>query len=224
MDDVVEFPRARTKPLSEEEALERLRQAGRIEGIGAFAKLVDWERTGASRVVGQWERDGKVVRTPRPGYPTVIEAVVAGVPAVHTPIAPPVHHNPAQPAQPATWWRRVVRRRAQPVGQPAHPVPHPAWRFLVAAVLFLAAIDLAGSGLVMNARYAASLGSGEGATIRALLHLSYSYAPPCGPAMLVTHGPTLTTWSLPQLVSYLGYTGRAPTLEARRHGSEQPQC
>ena len=81
MDDVVEFPRARTKPLSEDGALERLRQAGRIEGIGTFAELVGWERTGASRVVGQWERDGKVVRTPRPGYPTVIEAVVAGVPA-----------------------------------------------------------------------------------------------------------------------------------------------
>jgi hypothetical protein len=172
MDDVVEFPRARTKPLSEEEALERLRQAGRIEGIGAFAKLVDWERTGASRVVGQWERDGKVVRTPRPGYPTVIEAVVASVPAVHTAIAPPVLHTPAHPAQPAIWWRRVVRRRAQPVAQPAHPVPHPAWRFLVAAVLFLAAIDLAGSGLVMNARYAASLGSGEGATIQAAIGIA----------------------------------------------------
>jgi len=33
-------------------------------------------------------------------------------------------------------------------------------------------------------------------------------------------GPTLTTWSLPQVVSYLRYTGRAPTLEARRHGSD----
>src|SRR5258706_369979 len=121
MDDVVEFPRARTKPLSEGEALERLRQAGRIEGIGTFAELVGWERTGASRVVGQWERDGKVVRTPRPGYPTVIEAVVAGVPAVRTPIAPPVLHTPAQLARPVTWWRRVVGRRAHPAAHPARP-------------------------------------------------------------------------------------------------------
>jgi hypothetical protein len=47
MDDVVEFPRARTKPLSEDEALERLRQAGRIEGIGTFAELVGWEPNGS---------------------------------------------------------------------------------------------------------------------------------------------------------------------------------
>jgi hypothetical protein len=123
MDDVVEFPRARVKPLSEADALDALRRAGRIEGIGAFATLAGWERTGASRVVGQWERDGKVVRTPRPGYPTVIEAVVGGVPAVHTAIAPPVLHTPAQPAP---WWRRVVGRRAHPVPQPAAQPAHPA--------------------------------------------------------------------------------------------------
>jgi len=173
MDDVVEFPRARTKPLSEDEALERLRQAGRIEGIGTFAELVGWERTGASRVVGQWERDGKVVRTPRPGYPTVIEAVVAGVPAVHTAIAPPVLHTPAQPTQPIAWWRRVVGRRAHPAAHPAHP---PARRspalILVAAILFLAALDLAGSGLAMNERYAASLGSGEGAIVQAMIGIA----------------------------------------------------
>src|SRR5258705_8632913 len=173
MDDVVEFPRARTKPLSEDEALERLRQAGRIEGIGTFAELVGWERTGASRVVGQWERDGKVVRTPRPGYPTVIEAVVAGVPAVRTPIAPPVLHTPAQLARPVTWWRRVVGRRAHPAAHPAHPPARRSLaRILAAAVLFLAALDLAGSGLVMNARYAASLGSGEGATIQAAIGIA----------------------------------------------------
>jgi hypothetical protein len=43
---------------------------------------------------------------------------------------------------------------------------------LAAAVLFLAALDLAGSGLVMNARYAASLGSGEGATIQAAIGIA----------------------------------------------------
>jgi len=43
---------------------------------------------------------------------------------------------------------------------------------LVAAVLFLAALDLGGSGLVMNARYASSLGSGEGATIQAAIGIA----------------------------------------------------
>jgi hypothetical protein len=43
---------------------------------------------------------------------------------------------------------------------------------LVAAILFLAALDLAGSGLAMNARYAASLGSGEGATIQAAIGIA----------------------------------------------------
>src|SRR6266849_7177126 len=110
MDDVLEFPRDRVRPLSEADALDALRWAGRIEGISAFAKLAGWERTAAGRTVGQWQRDGKVVCTPRPGYQTVIEAVVAGVPAVHTPIAPPVLHTPAQVGQPA---------RAD-VAQPAH--------------------------------------------------------------------------------------------------------
>jgi len=157
MDDVVEFPRARTKPLSEDEALERLRQAGRIEGIGTFAELVGWERTGASRVVGQWERDGKVVRTPRPGYPTVIEAVVAGVPAVHTAIAPPVLHTPAQAAQPVTWWRRVVGRRAHPVAHPAHPVPHAARRPPPLARVFFALGGVLGVvGLAVDVTFAVS--------------------------------------------------------------------
>jgi hypothetical protein len=141
LDDVVEFPRARTKPLSEDEALERLRQAGRIEGVGTFAELVGWERTGASRVVGQWERDGKVVRTPRPGYPTVIEAVVAGVPAMHTPIAAPVLHTPAQPVHPVAWWWRVVRRRTQPVPHPAILAPmadRPAKRDRITILIALA--------------------------------------------------------------------------------------
>jgi hypothetical protein len=96
---------------------------------------VGWERTGASRVVGQWERDGKVVRTPRPGYPTVIEAVVVGVPAVRTPFAPPVLHTPAQPA---TWWWMVMGRRAQPIPHSAHPIAHPARRSSPLARVFFA--------------------------------------------------------------------------------------
>jgi hypothetical protein len=113
MDDVVEFPRARTKPLSEADALDALRRAGRIEGIGTFAELVGW------------------------------------------------------------WRRRVVGRRAHPAAHPAHPPARRSLaRILAAAVLFLAALDLAGSGLVMNARYAASLGSGEGATIQAAIGIA----------------------------------------------------
>jgi hypothetical protein len=38
--------------------------------------------------------------------------------------------------------------------------------------MFLAGLDLGGSGLVMNARYAASLGSGEGATIQAAIGIA----------------------------------------------------
>src|SRR4029077_15168863 len=47
-------------------------------------------------------------------------------------------------------------------------------------------------------------------TRRTFLHLPYSCAAPCGPAMLVTQGPTLPTWALQQVVGYLGYTGRGP--------------
>jgi hypothetical protein len=163
----------RVKPLTADQALERLRQVGAVEGVGAFAKLVGWERTRASRAVDQWARDGKVVCRPRPGYPTMISPVVVAVPAVRTPEQPPVLHTPAQPSRLVAWWRRVVRSRAHPVPHPAHP---PARRslaaILVAAVLFFAAIDLGGSGLVMNARYAASLGSGAGATIQALIGIA----------------------------------------------------
>jgi hypothetical protein len=156
MDDVIDFPKSRVKPLSENEALERLRQAGRIEGIGALAKLVGWERTRASRTVKEWERDGKVVRTSRSGHSTVIEAVVVALPVVQgvqplmqppvqAPAEPPALHTPAQAAQvdvrtarPVAWWRRVAGRRAHPAARhAAHPVPHavptplmerPKWR------------------------------------------------------------------------------------------------
>jgi hypothetical protein len=85
-------------------------------------------------------------------------------------------------------WRPAVIWQAPSV---AHPVKRPVKRhggsqglrerttlltalarILVAAVLFLAALDLAGSGLVMNARYASSLGSGESATIQALIGIA----------------------------------------------------
>jgi hypothetical protein len=91
---------------------------------------------------------------------------------------------------PAVEWRILERPVWRPivlsldVQPPAHPA-HPARRslasilaaitpasILVAAVLFLAALDLGGSGLVMNARYAASLGSGEGATIQAAIGIA----------------------------------------------------
>jgi hypothetical protein len=52
-------------------------------------------------------------------------------------------------------------------------------------------------------------------TRRALLHLSYSYAPPCGPAMLVTHGPGLPTGVMRQASSYLRYTDRAANVPAK---------
>jgi hypothetical protein len=93
------------------------------------------------------------------------------------------------PVKPFEWhivqrpaWRPIVL--SLDVQPPAHPA-HPARRslasilaaitpasILVATVLFLAALDLGGSGLVMNARYAASLGSGEGATIQAAIGIA----------------------------------------------------
>jgi hypothetical protein len=75
------------RPLTAEQALERLRQVGAVEGIAAFAELVGWERTGASRVVAQWAQDGKVVCRSRPGRKTTIEAVVTAVPVVQEPVA-----------------------------------------------------------------------------------------------------------------------------------------
>jgi len=33
--------------------------------------------------------------------------------------------------------------------------------------------------------------------------------------MLVTHGPTLPTWALQQVVGYLGYTGRDANIAAK---------
>jgi hypothetical protein len=53
---------------------------------------------------------------------------------------------------------------------------------LVAAILFLAVLDLGGSGLVMNARYAASLGSGEGASRGSTAQVGTSpVSPPSNP-------------------------------------------
>jgi hypothetical protein len=109
MDDVIDFPKSRVKPLSEEEALAYLRREGPIEGISTFAKLVGWERTRTSRMLDQWEQDGAIVRKPVPGGPTVIEAVVATLPAVQgvqtavrAPPALPVVHTAARAAQPCT--------------------------------------------------------------------------------------------------------------------------
>ena len=46
-------------------------------------------------------------------------------------------------------------------------------------------------------------------TRRALLHLRYSCAPPCGPAMLVTQGTSLPFSCVSSFVSYEGYFCRA---------------
>jgi hypothetical protein len=158
----VRFP-AHVKPLTKQEALEFLRREDPIESVSAFAHRIGWERTRASRAVEQWAQAGQVVRRPRAGGPTAVEAVVpvvphAGEPAqtlvVHAPLT--VQHAPARAA---------------------HPVAHPAHRALssilaairpasVSAVtLFLVALALGGTGLVTNARYAASLGSSDEAAI-----------------------------------------------------------
>jgi hypothetical protein len=89
LDDVLKFP-GRARPLSEEQALARLREVGTVEGVNAFAEMVGWERTRASRTVEQWRTDGKVVCRSRPGRKTLIEAVVAALPVVQEPAQPPM--------------------------------------------------------------------------------------------------------------------------------------
>jgi hypothetical protein len=114
------------------------------------------------------------VDTLSPAMATTMVEKPAGVPI---PVKPFEWHIVQRPA-----WRPIVL--SLDVQPPAHPA-HPARRslasilaaitpasILVATVLFLAALDLGGSGLVMNARYAASLGSGEGATIQAAIGIA----------------------------------------------------
>ena len=169
MDEVIEFPKV--KVLSEDEALDYLRREGPIEGISKFAKLVGWERTRAQRMLARWQRDGAIVLKPGgPGGKTVISAARAALdnfPAARAPAHPP------------------VRRDAQPSAQdahPAYPVARPCRHLLgsisaaitpastSAMVLFLVALALGGTGIIMNARYAASLGSSdESATVLAVV-------------------------------------------------------
>lgn len=132
MDDVIEFPKV--KVLSEDKALDSLRYEGPIEGIGAFAKSIGWERTRTSRIVDQWERDGKVVRRPRSGRPTVIEAVVPAIDVRERMQAPMVHAPPHVQDAPA---------------HVAHTVAHPARRALSS---ILAAITPASGGLLRGGR------------------------------------------------------------------------
>jgi hypothetical protein len=114
------------------------------------------------------------VDTLSPAMATTMVEKPAGVPM---PVKPFEWHIVQRPA-----WRPIVL--SLDVQPPAHPA-HPARRslasilaaitpasILVAAILFLAALDLGGSGLVMNARYASSLGSGEGATIQAAIGIA----------------------------------------------------
>jgi hypothetical protein len=169
LDDVIEFPKV--KVLSEDEALDYLRREGPIEGVSNFAKLVGWERTRAQRMLARWQLDGAVVL--KPGGPGGKTAVSAPRTAVHDLLAA---RAPAQ---------LPVRRGAQPSAQdahPAHPVARSRGQLLgsisaaitpastSAMVLFLVALALGGTGIIMNARYAASLGSSdEGATVLAVV-------------------------------------------------------
>src|SRR5258706_8077892 len=60
---------------------------------------------------------------------------------MHTPIAAPLLHTPAQPVHPVAWWWRVVRRRTQPVPHPAILAPmadRPAKRDRITILIALA--------------------------------------------------------------------------------------
>jgi|SRR5258708_22711405 hypothetical protein len=98
MDDIVQFPRA--KPLTEEQALARVREVREVESISALAALLNWERTRTQRALIRWEQDGAIVRKPGgPGGKTMIEAVVGGLPAVRAAAQPPVWIARCAPAR-----------------------------------------------------------------------------------------------------------------------------
>jgi hypothetical protein len=149
----------RVRSLSADEALARLREVGAIEGIAAFAGLVGWERTRASRTVDAWARDGKVVCRERPGRKTRIEVVVTAVPVVQEPVA------------------RVARVSARPTLGSITPSS--------ATIAFLVAISLFVVGLTINVTFAMSyapqsvwgavLMALEGAAIEVLALLSPSW-------------------------------------------------
>ncbi len=162
MDDVIDFPKSRVKPLSEEEALAYLRREGPIEGISTFAKLVGWERTRTSRMLDQWEQDGAIVRKPVPGGPTVIEAVVATLPAVQgvqtavrAPPALPVVHTAARAAQPA-------QADVAPAAPPATGHGVPAWcRWSLSVVSIGLSAALYGASVLLNSTFWPSLATTE---------------------------------------------------------------
>jgi hypothetical protein len=189
---VIDFPKGRAKVFSEEDALAYLRREGCVETtVTALAKAWGWERTKTSKVLSRWTSGGKITREPGKNSQTVFSAVVAGVQADVAQAAPPVPHTGAQAAQPVE--ADIVQPTEVGVAQPAPPELHadprptqpnaqPARRALglilaattpasiSAVALFLVALALGGTGLVMNARYAASLGSSdEGAIVLAVV-------------------------------------------------------
>jgi hypothetical protein len=169
LDEVIEFPMV--KVLSEDEALDFLRREGPIESVSKFARLAGWERTRAQRMLGRWHRDGTVVLKPGgPGGKTVISvprAVVNDLPAVRAPAQLPVPRDAQPSAQDAHPAHPVARPRSHLLGSIAAAITPTSTS---AMVLFLIALALGGTGIIMNARYAASLGSSEeGATVLAVV-------------------------------------------------------
>jgi len=169
LDELIEFPKV--KVLSEDEALDYLRREGPIESVSKFARLAGWERTRAQRMLGRWHRDGTVVLKPGgPGGKTLISvprAVVNDLPAVRAPAQLPVPRDAQPSAHPAHPAHPVARPRGHLLGSIAAAITPASTS---AMVLFLIALALGGTGIIMNARYAASLGSSEeGATVLAVV-------------------------------------------------------
>lgn len=195
---------------SEEDALAYLRREGCIETtVTALGKAWGWERTKPSKVLSRWTVEGKITREPGTNNQTVFSAVVTSVQADVAQAAHPVPHTDAQAAQPVE--ADIVQPREVGVAQPAGLVLHPdpqsteqngqparcALGLILAAItpasisavtLFLVALALGGTGLVMNARYAASLGSSdEGAIVLAVVGVAVdilSMVLPSGAIML----------------------------------------
>jgi hypothetical protein len=165
MDDVIDFPKSRVKPLSEEEALAYLRREGPIETtVTALAKVWGWERTKTSKVLSRWNAEGKIAREPGTNNRTVFSAVVAGAQADVAQTAHPAPHTEAQAAQlaqadvvqPAPPVLRADAQSAQP-GAQSTPVERPSvlvWcRWILGGLFVLLSLALYGASLFLNATF-----------------------------------------------------------------------
>jgi hypothetical protein len=151
MDDTV-------RPLTESQALARLRELGTVESVTAASGLFAWERTKTQRALTRWEREGAIAREPGPGGRTVIRVPGAALPAVRAPADPPALHGSPDahpPAQPDAQRAHPARRRA--LG-PILAGAALALRHAAAIIVGAVGIGLSAMGMVETASYSMAFG------------------------------------------------------------------